>query len=90
MPEHEAACKLSQPDKSALAEHQLQTGHKIEFDGAEMLAVRWWRRKLREAIEIAKEPQTIKRDSGAPLSRSWVPALFRATGRGNSLLSPLE
>ena len=29
---------LSQPDKSALAEHHLETGHKIDFDGAKSLA----------------------------------------------------
>jgi Reverse transcriptase (RNA-dependent DNA polymerase) len=84
--EHEAACRLSQADKSALAEHHLQTGHHINFDGAKTVAVedRWWRRKLREAVEIAKEPRTLNRDSGAPLSRSWVPVLFRTTGLGNS------
>jgi hypothetical protein len=67
---------------SGLAEHQLQKCHKIDFDGAKMLALedRWWRRKLREEIEIEKEPRTIIKDSGAPFSWSWIPALFRATG----------
>jgi hypothetical protein len=42
-----------------------------------MLAVkdRWWRRKLREAIEIEKETWTINIKFGTPLSRSWPPNL---------------
>jgi hypothetical protein len=86
--EHETACRLSQPDKSALAEHHLVTGHRIDFGGAKTIAVedRWWRRKIREAIEIEKEPRVLNRDSGAPLSRSWIPAIPQASSAGRSSL----
>ena len=46
--EHEAACRLFQPDKSALAKHHLETGHHIVFNGAKTLAIEhhWWKMKL--------------------------------------------
>jgi hypothetical protein len=83
--EHETACRLSQPEKSALAEHHVQTGHLIDFNGAKKIAVedRWWRRKLREAIEIEKEPRVFNRDSGAPLRGALVLAIPRAISGGH-------
>jgi hypothetical protein len=75
---------------SALAEHHLETGHHIDFDRAKTLVTeeRWWRRKLWKAIEIEQKPYTVNRDSFCrvkdnPLSRSWLPVLFRATSPGN-------
>ena len=72
--EHIRQCRLSQPEKSAVAEHSMDTGHAINFDGTKVL-VREHRRRhrlIREAIEIARRPnKNFNRDTGAPLYDGW-------------------
>ena len=54
--EYERHCHLIQPDKSAVALHHLETGHKIKFEETQVLSKRphYFPRILREAIEIFK------------------------------------
>ena len=72
MSEHERACRLGYPEKSAIAEHYIETGHKIHIK-PEILATppTYYTRMTREAIEIFKHPHNINRDDGQYLQKAW-------------------
>ena len=67
----------SYPDKSAVAEHYFETGHKMDFPATTVLARTsgYWDSVIREALEINLEPNLLNRDSGLPLSNAWKPAI---------------
>lgn len=72
--EHMAALRLHHPQKSALAEHALNTGHSIDWTNISIIhkETRWHQRKWLEAIEIAKHQNVLfNRDSGRTLPDSY-------------------
>jgi hypothetical protein len=67
--EHMRHLRLGQPDKSAVAQHALETGHRVEFNTTCRLARTkgYMDRIIKEAIEIKLHPD-INRDGGYILS----------------------
>jgi hypothetical protein len=61
--EHQRHIKLEYPDKSAVAEHNIYQGHRIQFHNSSILATksRYMDRVFREAVEIELNPYNIKR-----------------------------
>jgi hypothetical protein len=83
--EHIRHLRLGQPEKSAVAQHALETGHKIEFNNTCRLARTkgYMDRIIKEAIEIKLHLDNI-RDGGFILSRAWQPTIrqIRTSQRG--------
>jgi predicted GIY-YIG superfamily endonuclease len=75
--EHMQHLRLGQPDKSAVAQQALETGHKVKFNNTCRLARRkeYMDHIIKEAIEIKLHPDNINRDGGYILSRAWQPVL---------------
>ena len=64
--EHKRAFRLNNPNLSAVAEHAINTGHKIGWDEASIIDLEtyFWPRKVKEAIWFKKTKPTLNRDSG--------------------------
>jgi hypothetical protein len=75
--EHVRHLCLGQPERSAVAEHVLDTGHTMEFNNTHRLVKTkgYIDRLVKEAIEIKLHPNNISRDSGFMLSQVWRPLL---------------
>jgi hypothetical protein len=75
--EHQRYIRLEHPDRSAVAEHSIDQGHRIQFHNASILATktRYMDRIVRVAIEIELHPYNIKREGGFCLSKSWKPRI---------------
>jgi hypothetical protein len=73
--EHQRHIRVQHPDKSAVAEHGIDQGHRIQFHNSSILATktRYMDRIVREAIEIELHPYNINREGGFCLSKSWKP-----------------
>lgn len=71
--EHQRYLRTGLLAKSAIAEHQHETGHQILFDSTSVVAQssNYVPRKIREAIEIIKHPFNINREAGYPLPPVW-------------------
>jgi hypothetical protein len=71
--EHQRHICLEHPDKSAIAEHTVNLGHRIQFHETSILATRaqYMDRIIREAIEIELHPNNMNREVGFGLSKSW-------------------
>ena len=75
--EHMRDTRDRQGDRSAVAEHRMETGHIIKFEEAQMLSreARFWPRLYKEAIEIQKNPHNYNRDRGIDLPGIWKPVM---------------
>jgi hypothetical protein len=75
--EHQQHIRLEQKDKSAVAEHCVDSGHRILFHDTSVLATktRYMDCIVREAIEIELHPNNINRDVRFCLSKSWKPLI---------------
>jgi hypothetical protein len=62
---------------SALAEHSLKTKHQVFLEETKILAKEnhYYKRCLREALEIIKHPNNINRDGGLEVSNFWQPLI---------------
>jgi hypothetical protein len=78
----EATCKehmrhihLDQPEKSAVAEHSINTGHQIDFNNTSVLdrASGYMDCLVKEAIQIRLNHKNFNRDNGFTLSQAWNP-----------------
>jgi hypothetical protein len=67
--------RLDQPEKSAVAEHSINTGHQIDCNNVSVLdrASGYMDHLVKEAIQIRLNYNNFNRDSGFTLSRSWNP-----------------
>jgi hypothetical protein len=76
--EHIAAVRNRQVNKSAIAEHLLESGpnHWIELHKPKVLSTErhFYSRKIREAVEIRKH-RNFNRDDGFKISSSWNPII---------------
>ena len=63
---------------SALAEHSQKMRHQLCLEDTKILAKEnhYFKRKLREALEIRKHPNNLNRDGGMEISTSWLPPLL--------------
>ncbi|KYN07882.1 hypothetical protein ALC62_01145 [Cyphomyrmex costatus] len=77
MKEHQRDVRLKHITQSALAEHNIETGHRILFDKMATIATTtsYFPRKHREALKIQKHSDNLNRDSGYNVSRIWKTAL---------------
>lgn len=76
--EHNRHCRLGQTEKSAVAEHALQSGHDIQFGETRILSttLQYHARLYREAIEIHKHGNNFNRkEESRRIHNAWVPAL---------------
>jgi hypothetical protein len=75
--EHSADIKNERNQTSALAEHSLTTKHHIRLEDTKILAKEdhLLKRRIREAIEIIKNPDNLNRDNGLEISESWIPLI---------------
>jgi hypothetical protein len=71
------AHKTRTSEKSAVAEHSIVQGHRIQFQNSSILATktRYMDRIVREAIEIELHLYNINREGGFCLSKSWKPLI---------------
>ena len=60
-----------------LAEHSLKTKHHIRLEDTRILSKEdhLLKRRIREAIEIIKNPDNLNRDNGLEISDSWIPLI---------------
>jgi hypothetical protein len=58
--------------KNGIAVHVIDKGHTINWEEA---IVRYWRRRVQEAIKIQRQPNTMNLDCGMILNSVWTPAL---------------
>jgi hypothetical protein len=67
--------RLDQPEKSAVAEHSINTGHQIDFSNISVLdrASGYMDRLFKEAFQIRLNYKNFNRDSGFTLNRAWNP-----------------
>lgn len=68
---------------SAVAQHAWETGHDFRFEDTKVLAKedRWWPRRIKEAMEIARHSQNINGDAGLRLHGAWR-SLIKLDTRG--------
>jgi hypothetical protein len=84
MKEHLRATSNKQFHLSAISEHKWsEPGHDILFHEAKIIAKesRYYPRLIREAIEIAKNPENINRDEGYHLHNAWKRVLRKRTNQ---------
>jgi hypothetical protein len=64
--EHQRHIRLEHPDKSAVAEHSIDQGHRIQSHNSSILTTktRYMDRIVREAIETELHPYNINREGG--------------------------
>jgi hypothetical protein len=67
--------RLDQPEKSAVAEHSINAGHKIDFNNVSVLdrASGYMDHLIKEAIQVRINQNNINRDNGFTLSQAWNP-----------------
>ena len=75
--EHVADIRHDRVGKSALAEHSFSSKHHICLEDTLVLSKEdnYFKRKLKEAIEIFNHPINLNRDDGWILNPSWQPML---------------
>ena len=75
--EHGVDIKHERLRTSALAERSSKTKHQVCLEDAKIIAREdhYYRRKVREALEIKKHPKNLNRDGGYEISDSWRPLL---------------
>jgi hypothetical protein len=75
--EHQRHIRLEHLDELAIAEHSINQGHHIQFYSFSILAMetRYMDHIVREAIEIELHSDSINREGGSCLSKSWKPLI---------------
>jgi hypothetical protein len=75
--EHQRHIRLEHPDKSAIAEHSIDQGYRIQFHNSSIFATktRYMDCIVMEAIEIELHPYNINREGGFCLIKSWKPLI---------------
>jgi len=75
--EHEADIRKERTRTSALVEHSLKTKHHVFLEDTKILEKEdhYYKRRLREAIEIIKHPNNMNRDGGLEVSIFWHPLI---------------
>jgi hypothetical protein len=87
--EHQRHIRLEHTDKSAVAEHWADSGHRILFHNTSIFATktRCMCRIVREAIENKLHLNNMNRDVGFCLRKSWKPLI--SSGRNPRNMTPV-
>jgi hypothetical protein len=74
---HQRHIHPEHPNKSAMAEHSINLGHHIQLQNTTTISTkpRYMDRIIREAIEIELHPNSMNREDGFYLSKSWKPLI---------------
>ena len=75
--EHSANIVHNHIKKSALAEHSHNTSHQICMEKASLIAreEHYYKRRVRESLEIEKRDKTLNKDDGLKLNELWRPTI---------------
>ena len=62
---------------SALAKHCSKTKHHIFLEDTKILAreIHYFKRKIRESLDIIKHPNNLNKDGGLEISTTWLPSI---------------
>ncbi|PSN42412.1 hypothetical protein C0J52_11745 [Blattella germanica] len=79
--EHQRYMKLGYPDKSAVAQHSYDTGHRIMFGETALVekSSKYFDRIIKEAIYIKKLQNNFNREEGFQISNAWLPIISGIT-----------
>ena len=85
--EHQDACRLGYTEKSAIAEHAWDAGHRPDWEGIKILDTASKKNELlvKEAIHIQLTPsgQLLNRDRGWQIPEAWNSTLWKMTSSRN-------
>jgi hypothetical protein len=75
--EHQRNIRFEHPDKSAVAEHCVDSGHRILFHNTSILATktRHMARIVMESTEAELHPNSMNTDVAFCLGKSWKPLI---------------
>ena len=75
MKQHRAACRSMQIEKSALAQHAIEEGHSIDWEGAKVVVkeTRWRQRLFAEAFHTTK-----KSDRAINRCELFLPSVYKS------------
>jgi predicted GIY-YIG superfamily endonuclease len=71
--DHQRHIRLEHPDKSTVAQHSVDLGHRIQFHNTSILATQtqYMDRIVRKAIKTELHPNNMNRVAGFCLGKSW-------------------
>ena len=72
--EHKRNVRKGEVERSAVAEHVVLTGHRIDWEKARIVdkSSKYWQRRVKEVVYISKCEGRMNKDGGLQLSKLWL------------------